>query len=233
MTRRQGQSGFTLLEVMIALAILAGGLALSIAATASNVRQAHRAQKLGVATNLARGKMYDIEEKLIKDGFQEMDQNEDGDFSDEGWPDVKWEVTIEKVELPGLGALQAADGSGTGDDSTAPGEATPGSDIAGSAGAFAGAGLIGSQFEMIANVLERSIRRVTLKVTWNVGQKTEDMTVVCYFTNSQGVDEAMSGAPAADSGDASGGDSGGDSTVRSSSGRGRGSSRAKPGPGQI
>ncbi len=173
MSQLRGQRGFTILEVMIALAILAGGLAISIAATASNVRQAHRAQMLGVVTNLARGKMYDIEEELIHDGFGELEKTEDGDFSDEGWPNIEWEVTVEKVELPGLAALQAADGE-AGDGATD----GRGSDIADSAGGFAGAGLIGSQFEMIANVLERSIRRVTLKVTWRVGRTTEDMSVV-------------------------------------------------------
>ncbi len=223
MSHQRGQRGFTLMEVMISLAILAGGLAISIAATAANVRQAHRAQMLGVVTNLARGKMYDIEEELIHDGYGELDKTEDGDFSDEGWSEVTWEVEIEKVELPGMAALQAADGSGDGEDGARGGT---GSDISDSAGAFAGAGLIGSQFEMIANVLERSIRRVTLKVTWRVGQKLEDMTVVCYFTNSKGVDEAMAGAPA-DSGDGSDSGSGGggsSTTQKTNSGSSRGSS---------
>jgi general secretion pathway protein I len=217
MTRRRSQSGFTLMEVMIALAILAGGLALSLAATASNVRQAHRAQALGNATALARSKMYDIEEELIQEGYQELEQTMDGDFSDEGWPDITWEATVEKIELPGLASLQAADaaegGDGTGASTGALGDGQGGE--AGGIAGMAGAGLIGSQFETIANVLERSIRRVTLKVTWKVGRAEEDMTIVCYFTNRQGVDEAMSGAPPADdAGDGGGGADDGGGTQR-------------------
>jgi general secretion pathway protein I len=208
----KGQRGFTLMETMLALAILAGGLALSIATTAANVRQAHRAQVLGVATNLARGKMYDIEEELVHEGFQELEQTMDGDFSDEDWPDIIWEAKVEKIELPGLASLQAADSasedgdaldgaSGTSEDSTGAG--------------MLGAGIVGSQFEMISSVLEMSIRRVTLKVTWTVGQATEDMTIVAYITNEQGIAQAMAGAPA----DSGGQDDGPQTQRGTSSGR--------------
>jgi len=194
MTARRQERGFTLMEVMLALAILAGGLALSIATTAANVKQAHRAQLLGVATSLARGKMLDIEEELLQEGFQELDQSDDGDFSDEGWPNITWEAKIEKIELPGLAALQAAD-SASEEGGTPSGMS--GTSESASPTAALGAGLISSQFEMISSVLEASIRRVELTVTWKVGQDTESMVVVCYYTNDQGVTQAMAGAPAA------------------------------------
>ena len=218
-----GQRGFTLMEVMIALAILAGGLALSLGATVNNIEQAQRAQALGVATNLARGKMYDLEEELIHDGFDEMDQTEDGDFSDEGWPDVTWEAKIEKIELPGLTTVQSAEGaaeeSGAG--------AAPGLSGGGGAGtdpvSMFGAGVLASQFETISSVLEMSIRRVTLTVRWKVGRREEDMVVVAYFTNEQGITQALSGLPAT-------GAAGGASTG-SGAGTGRGGSRSSGGGG--
>ena len=45
---------------------------------------------MGIATDLARGKMYDIEEKLLKDGFTDTDQSQTDDkpFDDEGWPNI-------------------------------------------------------------------------------------------------------------------------------------------------
>ena len=46
---------------------------------------------IGVATDLARGKMYDIEEMLLKDGFTDTDQSRGrptSASSDEGWPNV-------------------------------------------------------------------------------------------------------------------------------------------------
>lgn len=198
--RRQRQRGFTLLEVMIALAILAGGTVVLLQAAADNIRTANRAHKMGVATDLARAKMYDLEEELLQDGFSEMEKTEDGDFSDEGWPEYKWEVAIEKIELPGLAAAQqAATGDGTdGSESESAGiGGLPG--MGGMGGtdpqSAMGAGLISSQYEMISSVLELAIRKITLKVTWQVRGVEESMTVVMYVTNPSAVKTAIQGGP--------------------------------------
>ena len=98
--------GFTLVEVMIALALLGMTLVVVSKSTANNLLNAQNAHMTGVTTDLARGKMYDTEERLLKDGFSDSDQSANGDFSDEGWPDVKWAAKVEQVELPPLQQLQ-------------------------------------------------------------------------------------------------------------------------------
>jgi general secretion pathway protein I len=225
---------------MISLAILAGGLTLLIAASAANVHSTHRAQMLGTATDLARAKMFDLEEELLQEGFQEMAETMDGDFADEKWPGFEWKATIEKVELPGLATAQAAgaaagesgqDGAGAFGGALglaglgmaglggSGGEAGAGMDPA----SAMGAGLIGSQYEMIASVLEMSIRKVTLTVSWKVGHDAEELTVVCYFTDPAAVDTALSGGiPGADDGTGEAEDSGAPTPSRSSGIRGGG-----------
>ena len=98
--------GFTLVEVMIALALLGMTLVVVSKSTANNLLNAQNAHMTGVTTDLARGKMYDTEERLLKDGFSDSDQSANGDFSDEGWPEVKWDAKVEQVELPPLQQLQ-------------------------------------------------------------------------------------------------------------------------------
>jgi general secretion pathway protein I len=98
--------GFTLVEVMIALALLGMTLVVISKTTANNLLHAQDAHMTGVVTDLARGKMYDTEERLLKDGFSDSDQGANGDFSDEGWPEVKWVAKVEQVELPPLQQLQ-------------------------------------------------------------------------------------------------------------------------------
>jgi prepilin-type N-terminal cleavage/methylation domain-containing protein len=98
--------GFTLIEVMLALAILAMGLAVLIKDTANNIASTEGAHMDGVVTDLARFQMGEIEEKLQKEGFQDTLDHKDGNFSDQGWESVTWEYTIEPVELPDLGAGQ-------------------------------------------------------------------------------------------------------------------------------
>lgn len=110
--------GFTLLEVMIGLALLGLALTVLLKSAANSIFSAQQAQMMGVVTELARGKMYDIEEMLQKDGFTESSQSKDcpdrgtalegGEtFEDEGWPKVRYGYCVEQVELPGWETLQA------------------------------------------------------------------------------------------------------------------------------
>jgi len=126
------RGGFTLLEVMIALALLGLGLTVLIKSAAGSIFNSQQAHMMGVATDLARAKMYDIEEKLLKDGFSDTEQHEeDQSFTDEGWPQIKYSYKIEVVELPSFDDLQAI----------AQGHAKAGSGSAGSGSAGSGSGL--------------------------------------------------------------------------------------------
>jgi hypothetical protein len=53
--------------------------------------------------------MYDIEEKLLKDGFTDTDQSQTDlkPFDDEGWPNIFYSYKVEEVELPDFDQLQA------------------------------------------------------------------------------------------------------------------------------
>lgn len=117
-THRRHPRGFTLLEVMIGLALLGLALTVLLKSAANSIFSAQQAQMMGVVTELARGKMYDIEEMLQKDGFTESSQSKDcpdrgaslegGEtFEDEGWPKVRYGYCVEQVELPGWETLQA------------------------------------------------------------------------------------------------------------------------------
>jgi prepilin-type N-terminal cleavage/methylation domain-containing protein len=100
-------AGFTLVEVMIALSLLGLALVVVMKSSASNIFYSQDAHMIGVTTELARGKMYDLEETLAKEGFSDSNQDKNGDFADEGWPAIKWEAKVEEVQLPGFEQLQA------------------------------------------------------------------------------------------------------------------------------
>jgi general secretion pathway protein I len=127
------QRGFTLMEVMVALALLGLGLVVLIKSAANNINAAEQSHMMGIATDLARGKMYDIEEKLLKEGFTDTDQSQTDlkPFDEEGWPNIFYSYKVEVVEMPDFDQLQAmAQGKGS---------------AAGSAYGSAGSGL-GSSF---------------------------------------------------------------------------------------
>ncbi len=193
------EAGFTLVEVMFALAMLAGSLLLLLQGSAANVATTQETQMMTVATELARGKMFDIEEKLLEEGFGQLSQTEEGDFDDEGWPRISWEAEITKIEIPNLGAMKSlgADGEAEGADGAGGGM------LGGMLGGFgggdggAGAGLIGSQFEMFRGILEESIRKVHLTIRYRVAGSDEEFTVDCYFTEPHAVNRVINLGPGA------------------------------------
>jgi general secretion pathway protein I len=67
MTR--SQQGFTLLEVIVAVVILSVGLSALFTSEGGAIRLAQRARTTTVATLLARCKMAEIEEQIMKEGF--------------------------------------------------------------------------------------------------------------------------------------------------------------------
>ncbi len=220
LSRRRGRAGFTLLEVMLALSILAIALVGLLGRTTSNVRESQAVAMRGVAVNLARGKMYELEAELLDEGFQELEQTVDGDFSDEGWPKISWEATIEKTELPSLQSLQAVEGGAEGED-----EGIAGGIAGGLAGSLGGSGqgqgaesaFISSQFETISQILEESIRKVTLTVSWKVGNEDQSLMVACYFSDPAAMGRVLPGIGLLGGG-AGGGAGGGTDSGRSDSG---------------
>ena len=189
----RSERGFTLLEVMIALAILFGALVLLIGTTTTAAKASNRARMLTAAMGLAQGKMLDLEEQLLQKGFQDTAETLDGNFADEGLPKFRWEATVEKVQIPDVGQAQ--------DKAAAPGSATtPGAGALPPLANFdpkamGGAAILSSQFGIIKGVLENAIRKVTLTVRWEVGNLKESTTVSCYFTDPKAVDQAMAAGP--------------------------------------
>lgn len=132
---RAGRSrGFTLLEVFVATALLGLFLVLYLDSLTASPDRANRAKLRTVATMLARTKLIDVEAELLKDRWEEFDDEECGDFTDEeygGMGRYRWCVTIEKIELPdsvdvdsvvrkmlGLGDDDEGAGAGAGGDSS-------------------------------------------------------------------------------------------------------------------
>lgn len=253
--------GFTLIEVMFALALLGLALVVLIKSSSSSIFNAEQAHMLGVATDLGRGEMYEIEETLLKNGFSDTDQSQDDfkGFDDQGWPQIKYSYKVEVVEMPSFDQLQAlatghGSAAGSGFGSSALGSAGSGSGSAftlgqnsvdplntfqnsalggmmsmmggmgmgssaatsnGVEGSQAGA-LIQSQYTMFQQILKVSVRKVTLKLKWQVLGYDRDLTFVAFYTDPSAMDQVLSGAGAQDLGDTSGGSG-------SSSGSGRGS----------
>jgi len=154
---------FTLLEVMVAVAILGLSLTVILSAQAGLYAGGAYAQRTSVALGLLRCRMTEMEERLLKLGLPLAEEKDDGACCEgESRSDVSCEWSVERIELPqakppslssssspssgGLGSLSALGGMGgpgaSGDPSAGGGLAALGLGL--SSGALAGdAGVAG------------------------------------------------------------------------------------------
>ncbi|HET9953079.1 MAG TPA: prepilin-type N-terminal cleavage/methylation domain-containing protein [Polyangiaceae bacterium] len=97
----RSQRGFTLLEVLVAIAILGLGLTMILSSQVGLFSSATRAQRLTIATNLARCKMSEVEVDLLKLGYPLTDTKYEGRCcGDDSDPDYDCAWKVERVKLP-------------------------------------------------------------------------------------------------------------------------------------
>jgi general secretion pathway protein I len=95
--------GFTLLEIMVAVAILGLALTAILSAQAGLFSAGTHAQREAQAIGLLRCKMGEIEERLLRLGYPEVDTKDEGvccDDSSAANEGMRCEFNIQRVELP-------------------------------------------------------------------------------------------------------------------------------------
>lgn len=179
MTRR----GFSLLEVMVALAILALGLTSIFSSEVGAVRIAHRAKNIDYGTLLARCKMGEIEEQIAREGLPAIDDEGEDECCEGAEMDgftCNWR--LERVVLPDL-QTEGEDG-----ETVNPAEQA----LAGAGGVadLAANGLDSSvladlamsiAFPSLKTSIEEQVRRATVVVRWEEGRGEASLDVVRFF----------------------------------------------------
>lgn len=154
--RRTNEAGFTLLEVMVAIGILAVSLVAIFNVQASSILAASKVKFVTAATLLARSKMVDIEQELMEEGFSEFAESIEGDFSEEGWPDFRYSAIISKVEMPVPGAIPGQEDN-------------------------VYASMMQGYSSMITDLISNSLRECIVHVYWGEGDDTEEVTLSTHF----------------------------------------------------
>lgn len=191
--------GFTLLEVMIAIAILGISLAAIFSSEAGAIKTATRARHTNAATLLARCKLAELEEKIMREGLPAISAEDDDECCEdaelEGFR-CTWK--IERVVLPDAtedseNALASAT-NGTppagGGDSPGANPSTIDSLMSGQASAadMAGGNLATLGIQLVYPVLkptiEEQVRRATVTVLWKEGSSEKSFNVVQYLVSN-------------------------------------------------
>jgi general secretion pathway protein I len=189
---------------MVALAIF--GLMISgiLAAQAGLAASNKKAANMGEATTLARCKMTELEEKLLKLGYPAIDDLDNGVVCCEGADTTTFtcDYKVEKVILPdppsssmdldgGASKLMGLGGDGglnAGLDFDG-GLGSIGNMLGPAGGGNGAAGLVdmamGIVYPMMKPMMEASIRKITVTVHWKEGPNPQEFVLAQYVTNPQ------------------------------------------------
>lgn len=168
---RTSSPGFTLLEVVLALALLAAFSLVIIQAIGQAVMLKTDEERIVTATNLAEAKMVELQIQLLEDGFSDLDEEECGDFqrdfsdyTDDAFQGYEWCWKVKKVKLAipkelltsgGLpGDEEAGGGSGT---DFVQGEGGGTEDLIGA---------LGIDLDSVTEQLSEGIRMLQVEVKW-------------------------------------------------------------------
>ena len=196
-------SGFTLLEVMVAVAILGITLVSIFSSEAGAIRMAGRARLLTTASLLARCKMGEIEEELMRTGLPAVSSRGSDECCEGGEVEgfeCEWEIS--RVVIPDQMPLGEGEEEGGGDvlggllgggaaasGGAPPAPPNPAELLSGSL--MAGGGNMISQLAMqfvlpmLKPIIEEQIRRATVTVRWHEGEGTQEFDVVQYVVAEQ------------------------------------------------
>lgn len=212
--------GFTLLEVMIALLIVSVSIAAVAGINAGSMNMHVYSKQLTVATLLARSKMADIEQELQADGLPTDDEVEEGDFTEEGFPKIRWRAEIirpetEEIQVANILQSLGVDGSTDGPlgsfldsqlltNSEFYGGNLAGSGITADVGAMLGSsglmgGLLTTQLQSMIDNLGNAVREVRLTISWGAqeGAPGESFSIATHVVSlGQGTDQRQSDAAA-------------------------------------
>jgi prepilin-type N-terminal cleavage/methylation domain-containing protein len=180
--RRRLAGGFSLLEVMVSLAILGMALVIVSRIVTGNVRATHHARMTTAATFLARTRISMMEQSLLEYGFTEMDGEDTGNFGEEGFPRFRWYTKVERIELPADSTQKVQQVSNKATLSNNPMEMLSG---------FMG-GFMSTLMEPIRLGLQESVRKLTVRVKWDeAGRPEQVIEVVNFLTDPSRLETAV------------------------------------------
>jgi general secretion pathway protein I len=176
--------GFTLLEVMVAVAILGVGLVAIFTSEVGAMNIGNRARRTDMATLLARCKMAELEEHVLNQGLPAIDLHDSGECC-EGVDNLVFhcEWSMKRVILPDV----ATEARGDDDDSLDTfGAASLADFVPGGAGLDGMATMaVEMTFPILKPMIEDQVRRADVKISWPEGDSTQSFDVVQFLVAEQ------------------------------------------------
>lgn len=155
----QNQNGFTLLETMIAVAIMVVAFGSVLMIESGALKTAEKSKQMNIVAMLAKSKMTETEVYIESKTFNEVKDEESGEF-EEPYQDYKWSRKIKEVEFP---QINFGASNQDGDNKVTTTQET--------------------LSKLMSNYLSKAIREVTITITWQRGKGTQNFSLSTYWVN--------------------------------------------------
>lgn len=186
------QKGFSLIEVLLAVAILASALTILIGTVSYSGQQSIYSARLTQAGLLARSKMVDLEYMIMEEGFSTAERTYSGFFDEEGYPDFRWEALIEPIEIP----PEAKEQFTAQVNSQLFGGMEPDSGaLSGNAAFSAMLPMLMGQLPDFVNQIGERVRRITLTVFFEFGGRILPLELAYYVVDVESGEFNVFGVP--------------------------------------
>ncbi len=161
---RLGEAGFTLLETMIAMAIMMVAFASILMVESSSINTSGKAKQMNVITMLAKNLMVETEYSFEGKTFDEYKKEESGTFP-EPYQDFSWKREVKEVKFPELGAGGSGSSSGDKGEALAQDEASR------------------QLTQLLTKYLSQSVREVTVTIKVKRGTGEQSYAVSTYWVD--------------------------------------------------
>lgn len=155
------QSGFTLLETLIAMAIMLVAFASILMVESASIRTTEKAKQMNIVSMLAKRAMIKTEYEIEGKTFDEVKKEEKGNF-EEPFREYGWTRTIKEIKFPELN-LNASSEDKTQDSGVTD--------------------ALNQMTKLVTKYLSDSLREVTVTVHWQKGSGEQSFSVSTYWVN--------------------------------------------------
>ncbi len=161
----RNNTGFTLLETMIALLIMVMAFTAILTVESNSIRASENSRRLNIVRMLAKNKMIEMEQTIEGKAFSEVKKEDGGSFKTP-YQDYRWDAKIKEIEFPNL-SIGGPTKSNTG----------------GNTGGAGGSDMTDFLTKLLTNFLSKAVREVSVTVYWRRGTSEQNFSISMYWVD--------------------------------------------------
>ncbi len=158
-TRFFNSSGFSLIEVMIAMLILSGAMIALSQSWSGSLFSFRKAQSVNTIVSLLKKKTTELEIKYKGLSFNEIPKDEAGGF-DQGYEDFTWQSETQDLEFPDLSQVLISKEGGANE-------------------------MLLTVVKQMTDFFSKSIKELRVSIIWKSAKREVKYSIVTYLVNNQ------------------------------------------------